>query len=158
MAHITAKEEYRSLVERINLFSQGAPAHKLLFQILEILFSRKEAAFVSQMPIKPFTASDAARLSGLPEAEVRKLLDELSSRAVLVDTEVEGQMRYFLPPPMAGFFEFSLMRVRTDIDQKLLSELFHQYINVEEDFIRELVVPGETGLGRIFLNEAALDC
>ena len=38
---------------------------------------------------------------------------------------------------MIGFFEFSLMRTRGDIDQKYLSELFYQYINVEEDFIKD---------------------
>jgi ferredoxin len=57
---------------------------------------------------------------------------------------------------MAGFFEFSLMRVRDDIDQKVLSELFHQYMNVEEDFIRELFTRGETQLGRTFVREPAL--
>ena len=43
---------------------------------------------------------------------------------------------------MAGFFEFSLMRVRADIDQQALSELFYQYLNMEEEFIRDLL-PGE---------------
>ena len=43
---------------------------------------------------------------------------------------------YVLPPPMAGFFEFSLMRVRGDVDQKALAELFYQYLNVEADFVR----------------------
>ena len=57
---------------------------------------------------------------------------------------------------MAGFFEFSLMRVRGDIDQKLLSELFYQYLNVEEDFIRALFTDGETQLGRTFVHEPAL--
>ncbi len=37
---------------------------------------------------------------------------------------------------MAGFFEFALMRTRGDIDQKYLSELYYQYMNVEEDFVR----------------------
>jgi ferredoxin len=57
---------------------------------------------------------------------------------------------------MAGFFEFSLMRIRTDIDQKLLSELFYQYLNVEEDFIKELFTRGETQLGRVFVQERVL--
>jgi ferredoxin len=57
---------------------------------------------------------------------------------------------------MAGFFEFSLMRVRSDIDQKALSELFYQYLNVEEDFVRTLFTEGETRLGRTFINEPAL--
>ncbi len=62
-----------------------------------------------------------------------------------------------LPPPMAGFFEFSMMRVRDDIDQKLLSELFYEYITVEEDFMRALLLDGETPLGRTFVNELAIE-
>ena len=65
-------------------------------------------------------------------------------------------MIYTLPPPMAGFFEFSLMRVRGDIDQKLLSELYFQYLNVEEEFVRDLFANGETQLGRAFINEPSL--
>ncbi len=59
-------------------------------------------------------------------------------------------------PQWQVFFEFSLMRVRNDIDQKVLSELFHQYMNVEEDFIKQLFTRGETQLGRTFVNEQAL--
>ncbi|MFA6317621.1 MAG: 4Fe-4S dicluster domain-containing protein [Elusimicrobiota bacterium] len=157
MAHTTAKSAYRSLTDRINLFSQGAPPHRLLYRILEMLFSEKEAAFVAKMPIKPFTARQAAKLSGLREAEAGRMLEALASRTVLLDVETDGETTYFLPPPMAGFFEFTLMKVRGDIDQKLLSELFHQYINEEEDFIRELMACGETNLGRIFVNEPAVD-
>jgi ferredoxin len=57
---------------------------------------------------------------------------------------------------MAGFFEFSLMRVRGDLDQKVLSELFYQYLNVEEDFIKALFTEGETQLGRVFVHEPVL--
>jgi ferredoxin len=60
---------------------------------------------------------------------------------------------YVLPPPMAGFFEFALMRTRGDIDQKLLSDLYEQYITVEDDFIRDLFLTGETQLGRVFVQE-----
>ncbi len=57
---------------------------------------------------------------------------------------------------MAGFFEFSMMRVRDDVDQRLLSELFWEYITVEDDFILSLFTNGETQLGRVFVNERAL--
>ncbi len=80
----------------------------------------------------------------------------LSSRAILVDVEREGKTTYTLPPPMAGFFEFSMMRLRGDIDQKVLGELFYQYLNVEEEFIRQLFVRGETQLGRVFVHESSL--
>jgi formate hydrogenlyase subunit 6/NADH:ubiquinone oxidoreductase subunit I len=73
-----------------------------------------------------------------------------------VDVERNGESVYTLPPPMAGFFEFSLMRVRNDLDQKVLGELFYQYLNVEEDFIKSLFTQGETQLGRTFVQEHSL--
>lgn len=156
MAHHTLKTGYSSLVERINRFSQGAPPSELLFKILGILFREREAELVARLPIRPFTAEKAARVWSLGRAEAEKVLDGLAGRALLVDWEHEGETWYVLPPPMAGFFEFSLMRVRDDIDQKTLSELFYQYLNVEEDFVRELFTRGETQLGRTFVHEPAL--
>ena len=88
--------------------------------------------------------------------DTKKTLDKLADRAILVDIEQNGETVYSLPPPMAGFFEFSMMRVRGDIEQKVLSELFYEYLNVEEDFIRELFTRGETQLGRTFVHEPAL--
>ncbi|MEA2076864.1 MAG: 4Fe-4S binding protein [Candidatus Marinimicrobia bacterium] len=156
MAHNTIKSSYSKLTERLNRFPQGAPPSEILFNILKMLFSEKEAELVSLMPIKPFTAKKASRIWKMDLVNTRKALDKLAGRAILVDVEQNGETVYALPPPMAGFFEFSMMRVRDDIDQKLLSELFYEYMNVEEDFIRELFTRGETQLGRTFVQEAAL--
>jgi ferredoxin len=156
MAHNMQETPYHRLVRRLNRFPQGAPPSDLLFRILETLFSEKEAQLAALMPIKPFSAKKAAKIWGMDVASARKALDALADRAILVDIEQNGDTLYCLPPPMAGFFEFSMMRLRHDVDQKALSELFHQYINVEEDFIRELFVEGDTSLGRIFVQEAAL--
>ena len=156
MAHLTPKSAYKNLSDRLNRFPQGAPPSKLLFQILEMLFSEREAGLVAQLPIKPFTAEKADRIWKLGITQSRNILDELASRGILIDMEVRGDTFYVLPPPMAGFFEFSLMRIRDDIDQKLLSELFHQYLNVEEDFIKALFATGDTQLGRAFVHEPVL--
>jgi formate hydrogenlyase subunit 6/NADH:ubiquinone oxidoreductase subunit I len=121
-----------------------------------MLFDEREAELVALLPIRPFTVEKAARVWGLGLSEAGAVLDELAGRAILLDMEMNGQQTYALPPPMAGFFEFSLMRVRDDLDQKVLSELFYQYLNVEEDFVRELFCDGETRLGRVFVSENAL--
>lgn len=121
-----------------------------------MLFSEKEAELVALLPIKPFTAAQAARCWKLDLLSARKVLDELAGRAILLDCEQNDEMVYTLPPPMAGFFEFSMMRLRTDVDQKVLSELFYQYLNVEEDFIRGLFLGGETRPGRVFVQEPVL--
>jgi ferredoxin len=156
MAHHTLKSGYSQLVERLNYFPQGAPPSELLNQILKILFREKEAELVSRLPIKPFTVGKASSVWKMDLVSTQKVLDELAGRALLVDIEQNGQSIYCLPPPMAGFFEFSMMRIRDDIDQKALSELFYQYLNEEEDFIRALFVNGETQLGRTFVHEPVL--
>ncbi|HQA81994.1 MAG TPA: 4Fe-4S dicluster domain-containing protein [Syntrophales bacterium] len=156
MAHHSLKPGYADLVERLNRFPQGAPPSNLLYRILQVLFTEKEASLVSLLPIKPFSAEKAARIWQVPLSEAQKTLDALADRAILLDMTYRGETHYVLPPPMAGFFEFSLMRLRGDIDQKLLSELFYQYLDVEEDFARALFGTGETQLGRIFVQEPAL--
>ena len=157
MAHATARSGYRDLVDRLNRFPQGAPPSDLLYRILRILFSDREAELVARLPIRPFTAGTAARAWRMTPDEARPILDGLAARALLVDAVRGGETLWVLPPPMAGFFEFSMMRVRGDVDQKALAELFWQYLNVEEDFVRELFARGETQLGRTFVNEDALD-
>jgi Na+-translocating ferredoxin:NAD+ oxidoreductase RNF subunit RnfB len=156
MAHRTIKSGYSQLVKRLNYFPQGAPPSELLNKILKILFKEKEAELVSLLPIKPFTAEKASSIWKMDLISACKVLDELAGRALLVDIEQNGKLIYCLPPPMAGFFEFSMMRIRNDIDQKALSELFYQYLNVEEDFIRALFADGETQLGRTFVHEPVL--
>ncbi|MDD3148088.1 MAG: hypothetical protein PHD82_12340 [Candidatus Riflebacteria bacterium] len=46
----------------------------------------------------------------------RNILENLADKGLLVDMAYGKNTLYALPPPMAGFFEFSLMRVRPDVD------------------------------------------
>jgi ferredoxin len=156
MAHLTARNGFRELADRLNRFPQGAPLSENLFKILSVLMSEEEAGYLAQIPIKPFTAKQAAEIWKISEKEAKKRLDSFADKVLILDMEVGKETQYVLPPPMAGFFEFSMMRTRGDIDQKYLSDLFYQYITVEEDFIKSLFVRGETQLGRVFVNESAL--
>ena len=156
MAHLTVKDGYHQLADRLNLLPQGAPPTDLLFGILKVLADEREAGLLSRLPVRPFTAGKAALAwhCSLPEAE--KILGDLCDRCLLLDTASGEETIYMMPPPMAGFFEFSMMRLRGDIDQKLLSELFHQYITVEDDFMLDLLGKGRTSVGRSYVNEDAL--
>lgn len=155
MSHHTSREGYTHLIDRLNRFPLGAPPSKTLYQILSLLFTPKEAELVSLLPIKPFSVEVAAQNWKMTTVQAQNILDSLCSKALLMDIEMDGKSTYALPPPMAGFFEFSLMRTGGHVDQKLISELFHQYLNVEEDFIKALF-RGETKPGRTFVNENAL--
>ena len=156
MAHHTLRSAYEPLVARLNRLPQGAHPSDTLYAILQLLFTPKEAGLVALLPIRPFTAQHAAKVWKMKLAEAQNILDALADRAILLDMQAPDETtHYVLPPPMAGFFEFSMMRLRGDVDQKLLAELYYQYINVEEDFITALFM-SETHLGRAFVNEEAL--
>ena len=156
MGHLTTKDAYKNLEERINWFTQGAPPSETLYKILQVLYTEKEAKWVALLPVRPFTLNKAAKIWGTTEAKAEKLLDRLCEKALLVDSDYHGQRQFVMPPPMAGFIEFALMRTRGDIDQKYLSELYYQYLNVEEDFVKDLFFATETRLGRVYVQEPVL--
>lgn len=156
MGHLTTRDAYKNLEDRINWFTQGAPPSETLYKILQVLYTEKEAKWVAMLPVRSFTAKKAAKIWGTTEAKAEKFLNHLCEKALLVDSEYHGVRRYVMPPPMAGFIEFALMRTRGDIDQKYLGELYYQYMNVEEDFVKDLFFATETRLGRVYVQEPVL--
>lgn len=156
MGHLTTRDAYRNLSDRINWFTQGAPATESLYKILQVLYTEKEAKWVALLPVRPFTVKKAAKIWQTSEYKAEKLLDHLCQRALLVDSYDKGIRKFVMPPPMAGFIEFALMRTRGDIDQHYLGELYYQYMNVEEDFIKDLFYATETKLGRVYVQEPVL--
>lgn len=156
MGHLTTRDAYLNLSDRINWFTQGAPESETLYKILQVLYTEKEAKWVSLLPVRPFTAKKAAKIWGTTEYRAEKYLVHLCEKALLVDSWHDGVHKFVMPPPMAGFIEFALMRTRGDIDQKYISQLYYQYMHVEEDFIKDLFFATETKLGRVYVQEPVL--
>ena len=146
---------YRRFVERAARFPQGAVPSDLLYRILGLLFDEDDAALLARLPLRPFTAVSAARAWKESPSEAERRLECFAGRGLLLDGEHRGRRVYVLPPPMTGFFEFSLMRVRGDLDQPLLARLLHQYINVEDEFVLALFGT-ETPMARALVCEPAL--
>lgn len=155
MAHLTGKTGYKTLIDRYNRFPQGAPESESLYDILQVMFTEEQASLVSLLPIKPFTVKSASKVWKKTIEETETILNDLAERALLLDMCDQDEQKYVVPPPMIGFFEFALMRTGGHYDQKLLSELFRQYLETEEDFMRQLLSL-ETPIGRILVNENAI--
>src|SRR3989338_3170926 len=152
MGHITSKN-YLSLQARLDKAPQGAPDSETLFKILEHLFTEKEAELVSKLPIRPFTVERAVKIWNLPEVKAKKVLDGLADKAILIDLAKDRDEKvYALAPPMAGFFEFSIMKMGGKFEKQLLSELYHQYLNVEDDFGKR-VFALYPAIGRTYVHE-----
>jgi ferredoxin len=155
MAHHLATSGYQGLTQRVNRFPPGVVPSDVLLRIFALLFDDKDAALLAQLPLRPFTVRHAARAWRVPESAAAGLLDGFAERALLLDGVHRGRRLYVFAPPMAGFFEFAMMRVRNDVDQRALAELLHSYINEEDDFITRLF-GGPTQLGRVLVYEPAL--
>ena len=137
MAHVTSRS-FDRLQRRLDQPPQGAPPSENLLKILEILFTEGEADLVSVLPINIFTVEEAAKLFKKSSSETRVILNKLADKGILFDFATGETQAYILTPTMAGFFEFSLMRLDGRFDKQVLSELYYQYVNTEEDFIRKL--------------------
>lgn len=151
MGHITSKS-FRDLQIRLDRHAQGAPESDILYKILEILFTEKEAGLVAKLPVRFFTVEEAVKRFKKNPEETEKILNGLADKGILLDMENNKQRAFVLAPTMAGFFEFSLMRTDGKFDRKILSELFYQYINQEEAFVQR-IFGLKTPADRTFVHE-----
>lgn len=151
------KIEYRRLQRRLDRMPVGAPRSPALYEILSILFSPEEAAVAAKMPQKPASVEKTAAYVGVEAGKLRPMLEKMADRGLVLDMENpdNGKMYYLLAPTVVGFFEFSLMTKRTDIDQKRLAECYHEYMQNQNDFSRS-VFRGRTQFGRAAVHETAL--
>ena len=154
MGHLTPKT-YHRLQRRLDQAPQGAPASETLSRILEVFFTEEEAQVVSLLPIDLFTLDQAASLLKRPNTETKMILDTLADKRLLVDIATDGTQAYMTPFTFAGFFEFSLMRLDERFDKRLLSELYYQYFNVEDAFVRT-IFKLEPAIYRTLVQEAAI--
>ena len=159
MAHLSAKSEYLALQQRLDRLPMGAPAHKELFAILEDLYSTEECRVAAAMPFRMSTAEQIAKRAEMESGRVATLLAGMAPRGLVIDVPApNGQTYYMLNPPVVGFFEFTMMRVRTDIDQKKIAQHMWSYFHddPEHAFMR-MIAQSPTFLARPLVHEDALE-
>ncbi|MDY0003798.1 MAG: 4Fe-4S binding protein [Polyangia bacterium] len=156
MGHLTAKNAYRSLQERLNRMSVGAPGEGIIYEILKIVFTPEEAELAARFPMKFATVGALSRRLRIPERELQDKLDRLCDRGVVLDLFLGGKRRYMLNPTVVGFFEFSMMRVREDLDQKHLARLYHEYMLGDPAFFSQFKEGTQTTPFRALVHEEAL--
>ncbi len=154
------KEEYQDLVHRLDAGQVGLPepADPVAWQgwrdILEIMYSAEEAEICARIPLRPTRLERlAAQLGASPEV-LRPKLDAMCDKGIVMDLvhPETGEARYLLSPPVVGFFEFSLMRIKDGLPKKRLAEAYDAYMHRDRAFADE-VFGGDTVIGRALVNE-----
>lgn len=159
MGHLAGKKAYLDLQQRLDRMPVGAPAHKAFFELLEELFNEEECRVAAGIPLRLASLGAIARNAKLSEDATRKILDRLVTKGLVVDLPRDDRSTvYYLNPTIIGFFEFSMMRIRDDIDQKKVAELMWTYMREDPElgFMR-MLADGETFIARPLVNENALE-
>jgi Pyruvate/2-oxoacid:ferredoxin oxidoreductase delta subunit len=155
MGHLASMGIYQSLQQRLDGNPVGAPPSELLFNILSILFKQEEAEIAAKMPYGFASTGRLSRITGIPEEQLRAKLDAMAEKGLVFDLVRGEQAWWYLNPLVIGFFEFTMMRVRTDIDQTRVAHMLHEYLfdDPVAHFIEE-VSGGRTTLMRPMVHEA----
>jgi ferredoxin len=158
MGHISLKQSHDRLQKRLEGHPVGAPAHPALFDILKILFSEQEAELAAQLPYGFSSTRRLSRLLKRTEAELDPILNSMADRGLLFDLIRKGRNYWYLNPLVIGFFEFTMMRVRTDVNQKEIAHKMYEYMFEDPAmaFMREVGYGGETQLFRPLVHEEYL--
>jgi Pyruvate/2-oxoacid:ferredoxin oxidoreductase delta subunit len=149
---------YDHLQRRLDRMPIGAPAHRALFDILRELYTPEESGLAAAMPFRPASTRRIASRAGLSERRAQELLDGMMHKGLVVDLpRPDGRMTWFLNPTVIGFFEFTMMRVRTDVDQQRLATRMWEYMRRDPDlaFLR-MLGEGPTFIARPLVHEDAL--
>lgn len=159
MGHLASHGVYSALRKRLDAYPVGAPESGEIYEILKVAFSEEEAFVASKMPLRFSTLERVSKTTGYEKERLLKILDGMTKKGLAIDVERnDGKTFYFLSPTVVGFFEFSMMRVRHDIDQKRLARLIHQYMFEDPAmaFMKNVGLDGGTSLFRTLANENSI--
>ncbi|MEN6351736.1 MAG: (Fe-S)-binding protein, partial [Syntrophomonas sp.] len=134
MGHlIQSKDEvYRALAERLNREPVGVLINDTLMEIIQRLYTESEAVLGSRFPMVPMKIERIAQITGISPEQLKPLLDSMADKGLVMDFPRRDTTFYMLAPMVIGFFEYTFMRVRSDVDMKELAELFNSYFNDEK--------------------------
>jgi ferredoxin len=158
MTHDPTRKEYRQFQQRVDKGAIGLPEHPAIFDMLSELFSPEECRVASVLPMKLSGIKRIATLAGLDIPVTQAIVDSLVRRGLIVDLErPDGRIVYFLNPPVVGFFEFTMMRVRTDIDQDRVAKLMWTYLREDPDLaFARMLLDSPTFIARPLVDETVL--
>lgn len=134
MGHLVGKDIYRKLGKKIDNLTVKVPWNETFYNILKELYTTEEADLLVKMPYTIASLNKISQVTKYEESKLRKLLDGLCTKGLVVDIYVRGKY-YYMPAPMViGIFEFTMMRTGDNLETKKWAKLFYEYMGEDNIF------------------------
>ena len=135
MGHRVAKDIYRQLGDTVDGTTVRMPWSEDLHRMLKALYTPAEAEFIVRMPYRPSSAQRIGPLVGMAEPRLSAMLHDLCHKGLVCDMWEGDEYLYMISPFVIGFFEFSMMRTKGDLEPRKWAELFQAYMFGNRDFL-----------------------
>ena len=135
MGHIIAKDAYRRLGAALDGSTVRMPWSESLNDLLRSLYTPEEADLVARMPRRPSPIERVAAVTGEDAARLRPRLEAMCAKGLVCDLWEDGRYLYMASPFVIGFFEFTMMRTRGELDHDQWADLFHRYMFGDTAFL-----------------------
>ncbi|BBD07558.1 ATP-binding protein [Desulfovibrio ferrophilus] len=135
MGHIIAKDIYRELGDKVDGMPVRMPWSDAMHRMLKAIYTPAEAQFIIRMPYRPSTAQRIGPMVGMQEPELSKTLNSLCHKGLVCDIWQGDHYLYMISPFVIGFFEFTMMRTKGELEPKKWAELFQSYMFGNRDFL-----------------------
>jgi Fe-S-cluster-containing hydrogenase component 2 len=135
MGHLVGKDIFRKLGKKIDSLETRAPWNDRLHAILKELYTPEEADVVIKMPNGLSTFEQLETATGYKNSELRRILDGLTSKGLVLDLWIHEAYHYTPSPMVVGIFEFTMMRMGPNVNSKEWAKLLHEYMEVDKSFL-----------------------
>ena len=136
MGHITGKDLYRKLGQKIDGLATRAPWNETLYAILREIYTPEEAELVVRMPYGLATLDQIQAVTHLDPARLEQSLCDLCEKGLVLDVWANEKYHYTISPLIIGIFEFTMMRTRGELNTREWARLFHAYLQDSATFYR----------------------
>ena len=135
MGHLAGKDLYRELGRKVDGLTVRSPWNEAFYEILKALYSHEEAEVIVKMPFGLVRLDRIAGILGRDEAGVKKVLEGLARKGLVLDVCIRDSYFYMISPMIIGIFEFTMMRTDAGMDPARMARLFHDYLESSDLFL-----------------------
>ncbi len=128
MGHMAPKDIYYKLGQKIDGLRVKSPWNEDLYALLKSIYTVEEAELILKMPYFFSDFDRIQRITKYEENKLRKMMENMCEKGVLIDLYRNGKYYYLLSPMMIGIFEFVMMRTGNGLDSKEWATNFKNYL------------------------------